>query len=104
MGLGAEYGSGLPVEFEGTADEALAQYGLAVVARVDLAHGRVRPQFSLDASVGAELYRSDHVTLRLQGDIENINDRLNVIDFAGLFSGNAIGPPRSGFIRLQTDF
>jgi len=104
VGVGAEYGSGLPVEFEGTLDEALAEYGPAVVDRVDLARGRVRPQFSLDASVGSDLYRSDRFTLGLQGDIENLNDRLNVIDFAGLFSGNAIGPPRSAFVRLQTDF
>jgi hypothetical protein len=103
-GLGAEYGSGLPVEFEGTVDDALAQYGQQVVNRVDLSRGRVRPQFSLDASVGADLYKSDRLTVSLQGDVENINDRLNVIDFAGLFSGNAIGPPRSGFIRLQMDY
>ena len=75
-----------------------------MVNRVDLGRGRVRPQFSLDASVGADLYRNDRFTLRLKGDIENINDRLNLIDFAGLFSGNAIGPPRSAFVRLQTDF
>ena len=104
VALGAEYGSGLPVEFEGTVDDALAQYGSAVVARVDLARGRVRPQFSLDASVGAQLYSGDRLTVHLQGDIENINNRLNVIDFAGLFSGNAIGPPRSAFVRLQTQF
>jgi len=103
-GLGTEYGSGLPVEFEGSQDDALAQYGAAVVARVDLAHGRVRPQFSLDASIGADLYKSDRLAVRLQGDIENIASRLNVIDFAGLFSGNAIGPPRSGFVRVQTEF
>jgi hypothetical protein len=104
VGLGAEYGSGLPVEFEGTVAEALAEYGEQVVDRVDLSHGRVRPQFSLDASAGAELYKSDRLRVRIQGDVENINGRLNVIDFAGLFSGNAIGPPRSGFVRLQTDF
>jgi hypothetical protein len=102
--LGAEYGSGLPVEFEGTTQDALAEYGEAVVARVDLAHGRVRPQFSVDASVGADVYKNDRVTIRMQGDIENLNDRLNVIDFAGLFSGNAIGPPRSGYVRLQANF
>ena len=104
VGLGAEYGSGLPVQFEGTVEEALAQYGPAVVARVDLAHGRVRPQFSLDASLGVDLYKSDRVTMRFQGDVENLNGRLNVIDFAGLFSGNAIGPARSGYVRLQTTF
>jgi hypothetical protein len=103
-GLGAEYGSGLPAEFEGTVADALAEYGPAVVARVDLARDRVRPQLSLDASIGVDLYKNDRATVRIQGDIENINDRLNVIDFAGLFSGNAIGPPRSAFVRLQTDF
>jgi hypothetical protein len=104
VGVGAEYGSGLPVEFEGTPSEAIAEYGPDVVARVDLEHGRVRPQFALDASFGADLYKNDRFTLGLQGDIENINDRLNVIDFAGLFSGNAIGPPRSGFIRLNLSY
>jgi hypothetical protein len=75
-----------------------------VVARVDLAHGRVRPQFSLDASLGVDLYKSDRITVRFQGDVENLSDRLNVIDFAGLFSGNAIGPARSGYVRLQMSF
>ena len=104
VGAGAEDGSGLPVQFEGTVQDALAEYGPAVVARVDLAHGRVRPQFSLDASVGVNVYKSDRITVRLQGDVENLNDRLNVIDFAGLFSGNAIAPGRSGYVRLQTAF
>ncbi|HUI44273.1 MAG TPA: TonB-dependent receptor [Terriglobia bacterium] len=104
VGLGAEYGSGLPVEFEGTREDAIAQYGQRVVERVDLEDGRVRPQFSLDASAGVELYKTDRMTVHLQGDIENLNNRLNLIDFAGLFSGNAIGPPRSGFLRLQADF
>ncbi len=104
VGVGGEYGSGLPVEFEGTIQEALAEYGSAVVDRVDLAHGRVRPNFSLDASAAVSLYHSDRLDMRLQADAENINNRLNVIDFAGLFSGNAIGPPRSAFVRLQTNF
>jgi len=29
---------------------------------------------------------------------------LNVIDFGGLFSGNAIGPSRSVALRLTTSF
>ena len=102
--VGAEYGSGLPVEFEGTIQEALAEYGSEVVDRVDLAHGRVRPNFSLDASAGISLYHSDRLDMHLQADVQNFNNRLNVIDFAGLFSGNAIGPPRSAFVRLQTNF
>jgi hypothetical protein len=28
----------------------------------------------------------------LQADADNLNNRLNIIDFGGLFSGNAIAP------------
>ncbi|HEY1678612.1 MAG TPA: TonB-dependent receptor [Candidatus Sulfotelmatobacter sp.] len=99
-----EYGSGLPFEFAGDYDEALAQYGPAVVSRVNFDRGRVRPSFALGASVGADLYKSDRVSTTLQADVQNINDRLNVIDFGGLFSGNAIAPPRSWALRLQAQF
>jgi len=42
--------------------------------------------------------------MRIQADGENLNNRLNVIDFGGLFSGNAIGPSRSWILRLTTAF
>ncbi len=101
---GAEYGSGLPMEFGGTVADAIAQYGAAVVDRMNFETGRVRPFFSVDASAGADLWAHDKRSIRLQGDIQNLNNRLNVIDFAGLFSGNAIAPPRSWALRLQTSF
>jgi hypothetical protein len=103
-GVGGEYGSGLPFEFTGTEAEALATYGPAVVDRINFSKGRVRPSLSMDASLGAEILRSDRIKMRVQADLTNINNRLNVIDFAGLFSGNAIGPPRSYDLRLQTSF
>lgn len=101
---GAQYGSGMPFEFTGTYDQALAQYGPAMVGRVDFAHGRVRPLLAMDVSAGAELYRRDQWLTTLQADIQNLNNRLNVLDFGGLFSGNAIAPPRSYMLRLQTSF
>ncbi len=104
VALGAQYGSGLPFEFTGTPADAVDQFGQAIVNRVNFDAGRVRPSFSLDATVGAEVWKKDNFTLRLQGDAQNINNRRNLIDFAGLFSGNAIGPPRSYAIRLQTSF
>jgi outer membrane receptor for Fe3+-dicitrate len=103
-GVGAEYGSGLPFEFVGTRDEALAQYGEQVVDRVNFDKGRVRPSLSVNASLGADVWRSEKFQMRVQADVENINNRLNVIDFGGLFSGNAIGPPRSFALRLSTSF
>jgi outer membrane cobalamin receptor len=100
----SEYGSGLPFSFTGTYQQALAEYGQAVVDRINFDDGRVRPSFAVDASLGADLYKNDKVSMRLQADVQNINNRLNVIDFGGLFSGNAIAPPRSYALRLQTTF
>ncbi len=101
---GGEYGSGLPFAFTGTYQLALAEYGQAVVDRLDFSRGRVRPSLAINVSAGAEVYRSDRFTARLQADAENLNNRLNVLDFQGLFSGNAIAPPRSYSLRLQTSF
>jgi hypothetical protein len=100
----AEYGSGLPFDFTGTYQEALAQYGQAVVDRLNFDRGRVRPSLAVGASVGADVWENDRVSMRLQADFMNLNNRLNVIDFGGLFSGNAIAPPRSYALRLQTSF
>ncbi len=99
-----EYGSGLPFEFTGTYEEALAQYGQAVVDRLNFDRGRVRPSLAIGVSAGVDLYKNDKISMRLQADVENLNNRLNVIDFGGLFSGNAIAPPRSYSVRLQTTF
>lgn len=104
VALGGEYGSGLPLEFAGTEQQAVAQYGQAIVNRVNFALGRVRPSLSINASAGAELWKKDKRSVRLQADIQNLNNRVNVIDFAGLFSGNSIAPPRSYTLRLATTF
>jgi outer membrane cobalamin receptor len=103
-GIGAEYGSGLPFAFAGTEQEALAQYSQQVVDRINFDKGRVRPALSVGASLGADIRRTEKLTVRIQADVENINNRLNVIDFGGLFSGNAIGPPRSFALRLTSSF
>lgn len=104
VALGGEYGSGLPVEFDGTEQQAVAQYGQAIVDRVNFATARVRPSLSIDLSAGVDLWKKDKRSVRFQADIQNLNDRLNVIDFAGLFSGNSIAPPRSYDLRLTTNF
>ena len=99
-----EYNSGLPFEFTGTYQQALAQYGPAVIGRIDFERGRVRPSLAVNVSAGAELFKNDRVAARLQADVENLNNRLNVIDFGGLFSGNAIAPSRSYGLRMQMTF
>lgn len=104
MAGGADYGSGLPFDFTGTYQEALEEYGQEVVDRINFGRGRVRPSLSINASLGADLHKSDRLVVRLQADGQNLNNRLNVIDFGGLFSGNAIGPSRSYLLRLTTRF
>jgi hypothetical protein len=101
---GAEYNSGLPFEFDGDPSIVLAEYGRRVLSRLNFDRGRIRPTLLLNASAGATLHRSDHFTTTIQADGENLNNTLDVLDFAGLFSGNAIGPPRSFSLRLATSF
>ena len=106
MASGAEYGSGLPVELGGFSDPGLLrqQYGQTVLDHVNFDRGRVRPSFSLDFSVGVELWKHEKRSVRIQADVSNLTNRLNVINFAGLFSGTAMGLPRWAAGRLQFEF
>ena len=104
VAFGGAYGSGLPTEFEGTVQDAVQQFGQEIVDRVNFDRGRVRPSLALGASVGAELVKREHLLMRLQADVQNLNNRLNLINFAGLFSGTGIGPPRSYSVRLGLEF
>jgi hypothetical protein len=101
---GIQYDTGLPFEFDGDPADALAQYGQQVLDRINFARGRIDPAFQFNASAGGEVYHSERMTTRFQIDGQNLSNVLNVIDFGGLFSGNAIGPPRSYSMRLTTIF
>lgn len=107
LAVSAEYGSGLPVELgSGPIDYnfLLSQYGSAVLNRVDFVRGRVRPSFSLDTGAGVDLYRRDLRSLSLLVQAANLTEHLNVLNFASLFSGTALGPPRSVSGRLRATF
>ncbi len=101
---GIQYDSGLPFDFQGTQAEALATYGQQVVNRLNFNRNRIHPSFQVDASAGADIYKSDRLKVRFQVDGENLTNILDVMDFGGLFSGNAIGPSRSYALRLTADF
>jgi hypothetical protein len=101
---GATYGSGLPFDYGGTPQQALAQYGPAVVSRLNFQRGRVLPNLAVNASAIATLFHHDRYSTTLHIDADNLNNRLNVLDFGGLFSGNAIAPGRSVLLRLDTRF
>jgi TonB dependent receptor len=105
LAMGAQYGSGLPADI-GNANfsDLLAAFGQQVLDRVNLARGRVKPNFSVDAAVGAEIYRKESRSAALQIQVANLTDRLNVINFASLFSGTALGEPRSVSASLRLTF
>jgi len=102
--VGADYGSGLPVDFDGTYEQALAEYGQQVVDRVDFVRRRIKPNFSLSVSLGGDVWKRDNVVMGVQFDATNLTNRLNLINFAGLFSGNSVAPPRGYAVRLHTNF
>jgi hypothetical protein len=104
IAVGIQYDSGLPFDFDGTNALALAEYGQQVVDRVNFARDRIYPSFQVNASAGADIYESERLKMRLQVDGQNLTNILDVIDFGGLFSGNAIGPSRSFTARLVSNF
>ena len=104
LASGLSFGSGLPFEYEGDEADALAQYGPQVISRINFDRGRIRPLLAVSASLGVDVYKSEKLNMRFQADGDNLNNRLNVIDFGGLFSGNAIAPGRSYALRLNTSF
>ncbi len=99
------YGSGLPAELNGLAVQSLTDlYGTAVLDRVNVAAERVRPTLSVDLSSSVTLYDKEGKSVRVQADFKNLNDRLNLINFASVFSGTAIGVPRSLLVHLRVGF
>jgi hypothetical protein len=101
-----QYGSGLPAEVGDNPDvgSLTEQFGAKVVSRLNLANGRVRPNFSLDLATGVEFYRKETRTVQFQLEATNITDRLNVLNFASLFSGTAMAPPRTISARMRLAF
>jgi hypothetical protein len=104
VAAGAAYGSGLPFDSDTSIREALEEYGEQVVRRINFARSRVRPTFSAQAFAGVDLYQEGNLHVRFEADGGNLNNRLNVIYFGGLFSGNSIGPAHNFGLRLVTNF
>jgi hypothetical protein len=102
----AEYGSGLPVDLNSRDAPAflLQQYGPAILNEVNFSAGRVRPNFSFDVGAGATLFHKEgkDVTFEIEG--HNLTDKVNVLNFANLFSGTAVAPPASVSARLKVGF
>jgi hypothetical protein len=109
---GVQFDSGLPFQFNCdpslTPDQCIQGqvhiYGQQVADRINFDRGRIYPTVLVSASAGAVIYKSDSLKMRLQVDGQNLTNVVDMIDFGGLFSGNAIGPSRSFGLRLTTNF
>jgi hypothetical protein len=102
--LGADYNSGLPFQPDLTPQQYAAEYGQVVINHLNFNLGRINPYFAQNASLGLDLYQREKRSIRFQGDVANLGNNLEVIDFGGLFSGNALGPARQYTFRLVTAF
>jgi hypothetical protein len=104
IALGADYNTGLPFQPDLTPQQYATEYGQVVVNNLNFNRDRISPYFTQNVSVGADLYQHEKRSLRLQADVANLSNTLEVIDFGGLFSGNALGPSRQYTFRLVTSF
>jgi hypothetical protein len=104
VAFGCDYNTGLPFQPDLTAQQYAAEYGQEVVDHLNFNRGRIHPYFTQNASVGVDLYQRESRSVRFQADVQNLSNTLEVIDFGGLFSGNAIGPARQYALRLVTSY
>jgi TonB-dependent Receptor Plug Domain len=104
VALGCDYNSGLPFQADLTPQQYAAEYGQVVVNHLNFNRGRILPYFTQNASLGVDLYNQEKRSVRFQADVANLGNTLELIDFGGLFSGNAIGPSRQYTFRLVTSF
>ena len=107
----ARYGSGLPVELEDEDDEEEEEeedehqeVPQEILDQVDFSRGRVRPNFALNFSAGVRLFEEGNRGATVQFDVRNVTDRLNVINFSGVFSGTALAPGRQYAVQLKLRF
>jgi hypothetical protein len=104
IAVGSDYNSGLPFEPDESPQLYATEYGQVVIRHLNFSRDRISPYLTENASVGADLYQREKRSLRFQADAQNISNELEVIDFGGLFSGNALGPSRQYTIRLVSTF
>ena len=121
VSVGTRYGSGLPVQLEGvdtdddtgsngadldgdTDDTGGGQIPAAILKKVNFSRGRVRPNYNLNVSTGVRVWEQEARSATLQFDVRNLTNRLNVINFSGVFSGTALAPGRQYTVQLKLRF
>lgn len=120
VAMEVRYGSGLPVELEDDDDDddedddedddddGDHREGQPIPQRIldqiNFERGRIRPNFNLNFSGGVRIWEHEARSATLQVDLRNATNRLNVINFSGLFSGTALAPGRQATLQLRFRF
>jgi hypothetical protein len=104
IAVGTDFNSGLPFEADLTPQQYATEYGQVVINHLNFNLGRINPYLTENASMGLDLFNREKKSIRFQFDAQNLSNKLEVIDFGGLFSGNALGPSRQYSLRLVTTF
>ncbi len=104
IAIGGQYDSGLPFDTNYSYAENVALYGQVLVNQLNFNRGRILPHGIENVSVGYDLYQKEGHSLRLQADCNDVGNRMQVLDFGGLLSANAIGPARTYTGRLTAQF
>jgi len=104
LAAGTDYNSGLPFRPDLTPQQYATEYGRVVINHLNFNRDRIHPYFTQNASLSTDLYQHEGLSIRLQADGQNLSNTLELIDFGGLFSGNAVGPGRMGTLRLTLTF
>lgn len=104
--FGGRYDSGVPTDVQpGTTLAQFVAEGFdpRLYNEIDFQRGRVRPRTILDFSVGADLRRSERVSMNVQFDVQNLTNSLFLYNFESVFSGTHVGNPRlfSGRLALR---
>jgi outer membrane receptor protein involved in Fe transport len=94
----ARYQSGTPVEL---GEDALAELPSRPASDlVDVARGRVKPHFVVDATVTVRIKRWGRDEITARGSVFNLSNRRYAFNFGNPFSGTHFGAPRSLMVGL----
>jgi hypothetical protein len=106
LAFGGRHDSGYSVELDPDVTRAdfEDEFPAKILDQVNFERGFVKPHTVLNVSVGRDFVLSDHIKLSAQFNIENLINKFYLITFESVFSGTAIGRPRSYSGRLTVNF
>jgi len=80
------------------------EFPAKILDQVNFERGFVKPRTIFNAYAGKEFALSEHVRMLGQINVENLFDKFYLFTFESVFSGTAIGRPRSVSGRLSFNF